>query len=204
MRVRIIAAALIAAATMGFAAPSIAAEAGDWQIRARAIGVIPVESASITGLAGDVDIDDAWMPEVDFTYFVSPNFSIELIAATTEHDVMATAGVDLGSVWILPPTLLAQYRFDTTANWQPYVGAGINYTIFYNESTPPGITIDYDNSFGFALQAGVDIMVDEHWLLNVDVKKIFLGTDVSILGGAITADVDIDPWVIGVGFGYRF
>ena len=204
MRVRIIAAALLAAATMGFAAPVFAAEAGDWQIRARAIGVIPDESANLTGLTGSIEIEDDWEPEVDFTYFLNNNWSVELIAATTRHEVMATAGVDLGTVWLLPPTLLLQYRFDTTANWQPYIGAGINYTVFYNEETPGNFKIDYDDSLGFALQTGVDIMIDEHWLLNVDVKKLWLSTDVSVMSGAVTAEVDINPWIFGVGFGYRF
>lgn len=208
MRVRNIAMALVAAATMSFAAPALAAnataEAGDWQIRIRALGVIPIESANVTGLTGSIEISDNWQPEIDFTYFISSNWSVELIAATTQHDVMATAGVDLGTVWLLPPTLLLQYRVDTSANWQPYVGAGLNYTVFYNEETPGGFPINYDDAFGFAAQVGVDIMLDEHWLLNLDVKKIWLSTDVSVMSGAVRANVDINPWVLGVGFGYRF
>jgi outer membrane protein len=54
------------------------------------------------------------------------------------------------------------------------------------------------------LQFGVDYMLNEHWLVNVDVKKLFLSTDVSLNGGAITADVDINPWIVGAGIGYRF
>ncbi|MDX5494491.1 MAG: outer membrane beta-barrel protein, partial [Alphaproteobacteria bacterium] len=88
----------------------------------------------------------------------------------------------------------------------PYVGAGLNYTFFYNEDAPGGAvtSIDYENSFGWALQAGVDYAVADRWYVNFDVKKIFLSTDVSINGGAINADVDLDPWLIGVGVGYRF
>ena len=112
--------------------------------------------------------------------------------------------VDLGSVWVLPPTLTAQYHFNNSTGIVPYVGAGINYTFFYN-ADPGGVSsVKYDDGFGYALQSGVDYKLDEHWMLNADIKKIFLNTDASVNGGAVTADVDLDPWVIGFGFGYRF
>ncbi len=206
MRLRIIAAAIAGVLVTGFAAPALANMDG-WQVRARAIGVIPDESASFTP-SGSVSVDDAWMPELDFTYFASENISFELILATTEHDVSANVtglgNVDLGSVWVLPPTLTAQYRFNPQSQFQPYVGVGINYTIFYGEDEPAGINMSYDDSFGFALQGGVDIMIDEHWLFNIDVKKIWLSTDVNVNAGLVTGNVDLDPWVVGVGFGYRY
>lgn len=202
MRISVVtAAALAGAVIMGAAAPAFA-EAGDWQVRARAIGVIPDEDSSLTP-ALNASVDDAWMPELDFTYFFNDHFSAELILATTEHDVSAS-GTNLGSVWVLPPTLTLQYRPMPNSQLQPYVGAGVNYTIFYNQDEPAGINIEYDNSFGLALQAGADFMLDEHWLVNVDVKKIWLSTDVNVNGGAVTGEVDLDPWVVGVGFGYRF
>jgi outer membrane protein len=87
----------------------------------------------------------------------------------------------------------------------PYVGAGLNYTIFYNEDAGSSITsIDYENSLGYALQAGVDYALDDNWSLNLDVKKLWLDTDVKINGGAVTANVNLDPWIVGVGVGYRF
>jgi outer membrane protein len=201
MRVRIILAALIGALTLGLAAPAFATQDG-WQVRARAIGILPDTGSDLTP-ALSADVDDAWVPEVDFTYFLSENISFELILATAEHDVSAS-GIDLGSVWILPPTLMAQYRPNPQGQIQPYVGAGVNYTIFYNEEGTAGFSTDYDDIFGFALQAGADIMIDEHWLFNVDVKKIWLSTDVSVNNGAVVGEVDIDPWVVGIGFGYRF
>jgi len=209
MRVRNIAAAVLAVATLGFAAPALAvdatAEAGDWQIGVRAVVVIPDESGSLS-IGGDVEVDLDTKPEFDVTYFINSNWALELIATTTQHDVMATAGggTDLGNVWLLPPTLLVQYRFDTSANWQPYLGAGLNYTVFYNEETPGGFKIDYSDEFGFALQMGADIFVDEHWLINLDVKHIFLNSDVNVANGAVTGNVTIDPWIVGVGLGYRF
>ena len=195
----------------GMAAPAHAEfqgkSAGDIMVRARVIGVIPDESASTT-IGGDVNVSDDWVPEVDFTYFVTDNIALELIAATTKHDVShKPTGIDLGEVSLLPPTLTLQYHFMPKERFSPYVGAGLNYTFFYDEPPAAGSpvpSIDYENSVGYALQAGIDYAVADQWYLNVDVKKIFLSTDVSMNGGAIRADVDLDPWVVGFGVGYRF
>jgi len=195
--------ALGCALALGLAAPAFAAGGADsWQVRARAIGVLPDTSSSLTP-ALNADVDDAWMPELDFTYYMTENVGFELILATTKHDVSAS-GIDLGSVWVLPPTLTVQYHFNPGAQVQPYVGVGVNYTVFYGEDEPAGFNVSYDDSFGFAAQAGVDFMLDEHWLVNVDVKKIWLSTDVNVNNGGVVGSVDIDPWVVGVGVGYRF
>lgn len=180
--------------------------AGDFMVRARAIAVAPDEDASTT-IGGNVSIDNDVVPEVDFTYFITDSIALELIAATTKHDVTHNAGIDLGEVSLLPPTLTLQYHFMPKERLSPYVGAGLNYTIFYNEDVAAGspvTSIDYDNAFGYALQVGVDYALNDNWYANLDVKKLFLNTDVSMNGGAITADVDIDPWIVGVGVGYRF
>ena len=177
-----------------------------WMVRFRGIGVVPNAHATVSPIGGTVDIDDSFMPELDITYFFTDNIAVELILATTKHDVTATpSDTGLGDVWLLPPTLTAQYHFMPDSKISPYAGVGVNYTIFYNDSAAPGLApITYDDSFGLALQVGVDLKIDDHWLFNIDTKKIFLDTDVSIAGGAITADVDIDPWVFGFGVGYRF
>ena len=178
-------------------------------VRGRFIAVVPQESADISSIGGDVDISNAYVPELDLTWFFTKNIAVEAIAAITPHDVKATntslGNVDLGSVWLLPPTVLLQYHHPF-GKWKPYVGAGVNYTVFFNEDAPGGTVthISYDNSFGWAMQAGVDYMLTDHWLLNLDVKKLFLNTDVNINNGAIKANVDIDPWIVGVGVGYRF
>ena len=112
----------------------------------------------------------------------------------------------MGSVWLLPPTLTLQYHFLPTSRFSPYVGAGLNYTIFYNEKKGALRSISYDDNIGYALQAGIDYAIAGAWSLNVDVKKLWLNTDVKAnLGGtALKADVDINPWIFGVGLGYRF
>ena len=179
-------------------------------IRGRGIAVIPRTSADISAIGGDTDISNAYVPELDLTWFFTKNIAVEAIAAIAPHSVDATGTslgkVDLGNVWLLPPTVLLQYHHPLPNGFKPYVGAGVNYTVFFNEDAPGGTVtdIDYENSFGWALQFGVDYMLDDHWLLNLDVKKVFLDTDVNINNGAIRADVNIDPWIVGVGIGYRF
>ncbi len=198
-----------AALTMVTAAPAMA-DAGDWLVRGRVINVTPDESATITPIGGDVSIDTSIVPELDITYFVADQWAFELILGVTPHDVRAVgtaAGdIDLGDVTLLPPTLTLQYHFNRDGDVRPYVGAGLNYTYFFNEDLPTGgiaTSIDYDASFGYALQAGADFQVSDDWFLNVDVKWVDIDTDVTI-NGAIAADVEIDPVIFGVGFGRRF
>ncbi|MEC9251197.1 MAG: OmpW family outer membrane protein [Pseudomonadota bacterium] len=203
---------LLLAATaiaMTAAAPAFA-DQGDWLIRLRAIDVMPNESADIDPIGGDVDIDSSIVPELDITYFFQDQWAVELILGVTPHDVAAVgtaAGdVDLGDVTLLPPTLTVQYHFNPEGSVRPYAGAGVNFTHFFDESLPSGsalTSIDYDNSFGFAVQAGIDFDMGNDWFFNVDAKYIDINTDVTI-DGAITADVDIDPIVFGLGFGRRF
>jgi outer membrane protein len=187
-----------------------------WQVRLRAVGVAPDESASIGIISGDVAISNALIPELDFTYFFTENFAAELILGTAKHDVQAintAAGdVNLGSVWLLPPTLTAQYHFYTSDKkvFKPYIGAGVNYTLFYNVKSGDVADVSYDNALGYAAQLGFDLMLDETFFINVDVKRLFLSTDVSVdasnlaPGLIIPAEIDINPWLVGVGVGMKF
>jgi outer membrane protein len=199
-------AALALCACCSLTAPT--AQAGfdphNWQLRLRAIDVNPSESSKGT-IAGKATVDAAVMPELDISYFFTDQFSLELILATSKHSVgWLPGGLNLGDVWVLPPTLTAQYHFLSDQKLSPYLGAGINYTIFYNGDPGTFNSVEYKNGFGYALQAGADYKLDDHWMLNADVKKIFLNTDVSVNNGAVRADVDLDPWVFGLGVGYRF
>lgn len=200
-----VAKAPVAAQTTAY---SDAFKAGDWMIRARAIGVIPQESSSLN-IGGEAKVNNSVTPELDFTYFFTQNIAAELILATTKHDVKAVgssagANVDVGSAWLLPPTLTLQYHFTQFEGFKPYVGAGINYTHFYNEKAGALATVDYSDSFGAALQAGVDVHLQGNWYANLDVKKVFINTTAKFNGGAVRADVDIDPIIVGVGIGYHF
>jgi outer membrane protein len=173
--------------------------ADNWMMRVRAIDIVPDVSTSPT-LAG-LDVSSEWVPEIDFTYFVSPNIGVELILGTARHEV-TLGGASLGKLNHLPPTLTLQYHFQPTPTIKPYVGAGVNYTRFYNVDLAPGLSID-KNSFGGALQAGVDIAVTKNGYINLDVKKIWINTDVKS-GGVKLTTLDIDPMVWGIGYGFRF
>ncbi|WP_417803393.1 OmpW/AlkL family protein [Thalassospira lucentensis] len=184
-------------------------QAGDFLIRGRVLGVVPDEDITSNTLPGSGDVDSDVIPELDFSYFVTDNIAFELIAGTSKHDVSwntGSADVDLGSVRLLPPTLTAQYHFMPDQRFSPYVGAGINYTFFYDAKRGDSQSISYDDGFGYAFQAGFDYAISGPWSLNVDVKKIFLNTDVTTNVGGTTykADADLDPWLFGVGVGYRF
>lgn len=196
-----------------------------WQVRVRGVGVIPTESANIGIIGGDVKVSETFIPELDFTYFFTKHIAAELILGTTKHEVQTVhsdisavggstdASVDLGSVYLLPPTLTVQYHFTPLKEkgFKPYVGAGINYTIFY-DAKPGNVVkgIEYDNAVGFAGQFGFDLMLDDTFFINVDVKKLFLSTDVTVdasnlaAGLSIPAEVDLDPWLLGFGIGMKF
>lgn len=185
--------------------------AGDFMIGLSAIGVLPTNGGS-TSIGGTPHANDAFTAQLDFTYFFTPNISLNLIAATTKHDVevrnVPGAGtIDLGSTWVLPPTLTLQYHPIPASRFSPYVGAGVNYTIFYSEggSRSPGITsVNIQDTWGFALNAGVNYEISRNWLANLDVKYLFLSPDVRVNGGAVTGNADLNPWVLGLGVRYRF
>ena len=184
-----------------------------WQIRLRGLAIVPNESATIQAIGGDVAISNAYIPELDFTYFFTKNLAAELILGTAKHDVKAIAtaagDIELGSVWLLPPTLTLQYHFNGT-KVHPYIGAGVNYTLFYNEdSGPVADAVSYDNSLGFDFQLGFDIDINDQWFINLDAKYLLLNTDVTVnatsaLGATVGADVDINPFIAGIGIGRRF
>ncbi|WP_430615502.1 OmpW/AlkL family protein [Flavobacterium sp. JP2137] len=195
-----------------------------WMVRVRGVGVVPNESATIGTIGGGVSLSNSFIPELDFTYFFTKNIAAELILGTTKHNVNTTSSdltavglpnsvdVDLGSVWLLPPTLMAQYHVYAGDVFKPYVGAGVNYTIFHSKKTGNTVqNVDYKNKFGYAFQIGFDIDINDTFFINFDVKKIFLKTDVTVdasnlAGGPldIPADVTIDPLLLGFGVGMRF
>ncbi|MFN8362601.1 MAG: OmpW family outer membrane protein [Cloacibacterium normanense] len=202
---------------------TVSLSAQNWQVRLRGVAVQPNEKSEVSAIGGDVNISNSFIPELDFTYFFNKNVAAELILGTTKHDVKTTgsnltaiggpasAEVDLGSVWLLPPTLTLQYHFYPTKTLKPYLGAGLNYTIFYSVDEGSVVKgLDYDNAVGFALQGGLDYMLNDKYFLNFDIKKLFLKTDVNVdatnlaSGLKIPAEVNIDPLLIGFGVGMKF
>lgn len=182
----------------------------DVLVRMRGISIIPQESGKPSAIGGHVSIGNASVPELDFSYFFKKNFALELILATATHSVSANKtalnNVDLGSVSILPPTLLAQYHHEF-GKFKPYVGAGLNYTIFYGANPGAAKNVTYSNNLGYAFQVGGDYQIAENLFLNFDVKKLYLSSDVKVVtygSGTVNADVDVNPVIAGFGLGYRF
>lgn len=189
------------------------AQTGDspWMVRVRLLAVEPDDdSSTITVIGGNAEVDDSVAVDVDFSYFFTDNIAAELTLTVSEHDVdaknTAVGKYDLGDVKLLPPTLTLQYHLIPDGKFRPYIGAGVNYTVFFDDDPGTATSIDYDNAFGFALQAGVDVGINENWAINFDVKKIWLDTDVSARTalGTVKTEVDIDPWLFGIGLAYRF
>jgi len=192
----------IAAAVLGsvLCASAVAqqAEEGSWMVRARAVH-LDSSNGDSTGLG--LSINDKWLPEFDVTYFYNKNLAVELILTVPQKQTLSSNGAAIGSFKHLPPTLTLQYHFDAPG-FKPYVGAGINYTRLSAVHLPAGVTVDR-NSFGPALQVGVDIPVAKNLYLNFDVKKVYIRTDVSAAGAKI-GRFKVDPMLVGVGLGWRF
>ncbi|MET0464170.1 MAG: OmpW family outer membrane protein [Chitinophagaceae bacterium] len=207
---------IIFAALIAISAAAFSQEKGEWRARLRATYVVPDASATITAIGGSADISKTLIPELDFTYFLLNRFSANLILGTTKHKVIATntalGNVDLGKVWLLPPTLTFLYHQPVAKGILPYAGAGVNYTIFYGEKEGPAIAkITYKDKFSFAAQAGIDFDINKKLLLNVDAKRFWLKTNNTVTtipsvaeGATVYADTKINPWLISVGLGLKF
>ena len=221
---------LVLALLSAFAPVLAQAEAGDWVVRVRAASVSPDEKSKLGSIGrtafptlissgATLSVDNNVIPELDISYYITKNIAMELILATgTRHDVSITNNTigllnqPLGSVNILPPTLTAQWHFNPDQMIDPYVGAGINYTHSFDRTlattaVSPGLPIHIDqNMFGAVAQVGVDVNLGSGWLINADVKYVKLNTDVKINTGTWVKidDLDINPWVFGVGIGKKF
>ena len=188
------------------------ARKGDWIVTGRLTDVSSSADDSIFTAAGadsglNVEVGHDIMPTLGFTYFLTDNISVEAILGATQHQIRALGGatdVAVHETWVLPPVVTLQYRPMPEARVSPYVGAGLNYMLFFNGEDQNGFTVDLEDGFGYALQAGADVALTGPWTLNVDVKKVWFDTEATINGGALTSDVNLDPWVVSVGFGRKF
>ncbi|QUM75342.1 outer membrane protein OmpW [Moritella sp. 24] len=201
------------------AAPAFAHQQGDIIVRAGAIMVAPNESSDdvdITGVAnfGEFQVNDNTQLGLNFTYMATDNIGIELVAATPfKHEVALEATGVIAEVHQLPPTLLAQYYFGNAGSkLRPYVGAGVNFTVFYDtkfNDTGKGAglsNLDMSNSVGLAAQVGVDYKINEKWLVNASVMYAGISSDVTFDVGndSYKIETDIDPLVYMVSVGYVF
>lgn len=209
------------------AAAALPAHAGDpnGNFMVRVLGTVvdpdtDVKSLTAGGasIAGDADVSTQVIPALTLSYFFTNNWAVELFCCFSKHNIdgkgaLAPLG-EIADTWIFPPVVTLQYHFDSLGPVKPYVGAGVQYIHFFSEGTGDNVlgagSVDIDDAWGFALQGGVDVSLGDGWYLNADVKKVFLNTDVTwnnvggVPGSNIKADVDIDPWIISAGVGYRF
>ena len=193
-------AALALAVFTSLAAPMAAqAQDGPWLVRVRAVNLDSANKDS-TGL--ELTVNNKVIPEVDISYFFTPNIAAELILTYPQKHTLKAGGTEIGTLKHLPPTLTAQYHFTDLGAFKPYLGAGVNYTRFSSVELPAGVDIDR-NSYGLAVQAGFDYEVAKNVYVNVDVKKVQIRTDVSA-GGSKIGEFKVDPLLVGVGVGYRF
>lgn len=220
---------------LAIAAPvAHAHQAGDIIIRAGAVTVQPNDSSSGvkvdrgalagTDLGGKATVGSDTQLGLNFAYMLTDNLGIELLAATPfTHDVhvkgtaLGAANGKLGTLKHLPPTLsLVYYPLDKASAFQPYIGAGINYTWFMDGDTSSRAeaagfsNLQASNSWGLAAQIGADYMLTDNIMINGQIRYIDIDTQVYVdhntLAGGVRAKVDVkvDPWVYMVGLGYKF
>lgn len=215
MNAKPLAATLCAAALSTLAAPALAqtaAQDGPWMVRLRAT-YLKMDTSSDAGLAGAlpadaITVNSKWIPEVDVSYFFTRNIAAELVLTIPQKQEVTVNALGLGTIGTfrhLPPTLLAQWHFTDFGAFKPYVGAGLNLTLIRSEKMSIGgtpVTLE-SSSLGPALQLGADWRLDNGWFLNVDVKKIWISSDV-YLGGTAISKVSLDPWALSLGVGKRF
>lgn len=206
MKLQHIALALVAATA---ATTAVAAPAGTWTIGAGAAYVDPnSDESSLLNGAAKVTADEDVRPSITFEYFPVKNVGVELLAAHPfKHDIMV-GDTKVGSTRLLPPTLSLQYHFDQGQKVVPFIGAGVNYTAFFDERlvlNNQAADLKLDDSWGAAGHVGVDFKFTERDALRLDVRYIDLKTDAKIktdptIGSVEAGEVDLSPWVYGVSF----
>lgn len=198
---KILVAALIAA---GALSSSVAqAQDGSFMVRVRAVDV-QFENGQKDGLPGPIEAESRWIPEIDLSYFITKNIAAELVLTYPQTVDITMAGANIGKIKALPPSLLVQYHFTDLGAFKPYVGLGVNYTLFFSrDNILNGAAAVDRSSVGLAAQVGFDYMFNKNWGLNLDVKYIQMETDVSLNGSKI-GTLNLSPITAGVGVSYRF
>lgn len=204
--------AALALSTLGALVTFTSARADDesWEVRLRGVYLAAAQqSDAITGLlpANAITINDKWLPDLDIEYFFLPHWSTELVLTYPQTQNVYVEGTKIGTFKHLPPVLTAKYDFLPGENFQPYVGAGVNITIISDVNlNVPGVSALKLNStsVGPALQAGFDYKIKDRWYMNLDVKWVLLGSNVYLPGQIRISSVELNPFLIGIGVGYRF
>lgn len=175
-------------------------------VRLRAVAIQPAnKSDAATGIpANAIHVSNKTIPEVDFSYFFNANLAAELILTVPQQHDVTLSGTKIGTFKHLPPTLTAQWHFLPGQTVNPYVGAGLNFTLISDVKLANGALDLGKSSLGAALQAGVDFKVAKNCFINIDAKYVQIKSDVKTAAGAKVTTVKVDPLLLGVGVGYRF
>lgn len=210
---------LLLTSAMVLSTPAMAYEAGDILMRVGTTTVAPESTSDDVqgiGISSQASADDNTQLGISSTYMITNNFGVEVLGATPfTHKLTGRGGLDgvnIGEVKHLPPTVSAQYFFmDSKSALQPYVGAGLNITVFFDEKVHSDLNasyqkLDLDESVGLAVQAGIDYKINEEMFINASAMYAKIGTTATLEGtaGTLTADYDLDPMVYRVNFGYKF
>ncbi|WP_041778423.1 OmpW/AlkL family protein [Beijerinckia indica] len=202
-------------------APTLPDAFQPWQIRLRAVGLITSSGGGNTVRAqangayvsDGIKASNAVIPEIDISYYLTKNFALELVCCVSYHKLFLKGGplanTQVGDTWVFPPTVMLQYHWTDFGKFQPYIGVGVNYTHYFNQQAAYGVLshLSVNDSWGIAGQVGFDYMINDHWGVNVDVKKIMMEPSVTANlgnGTLLRGGARIDPWLIGAGITYRF
>jgi len=207
--------ALAAATATAFASvPALAYEKGDMMLRVGAAGVYPTgdsETISAVGPGAKVEAEDAWSLGLTFTYMFTDNIGLGVLGAYPfEHDIEGKGSISglgkVGKTTQLPPTVTLEYYFNNTTPLTPYLGAGVNYTYFWDEEGKGALSdanLDIDDSWGYAFEGGVDYSINDQWMVSAQVYYINIETRAKV-SGIGSFDVDVNPWAYVLTAGYKF
>jgi outer membrane protein len=207
---------MIAAAGLLTATVALAADGGPWEVRLRGVFLDPANNSDAIPLLAvpkdAIHVNSKWLPDLDIEYFFTPNWSSELILTypqkqTVTVEKSALGGpTDIGTFKHLPPILTAKYNFIPDGTFRPYVGVGVNLTLLSQRylviPTVGPLHMDA-SSVGPAAQAGFDYKIADHWFLNLDAKWAMIRSDLK-LAGVQVSQARLDPFLFGIGIGYRF
>tara|TARA_E500000331_G_scaffold343019_1_gene377361 strand:- start:678 stop:1310 length:633 start_codon:yes stop_codon:yes gene_type:complete len=196
--------------TLTISVASKAADADDWLIRLRALAIQTNANGTSDEMGGSVRTGDDLIPEIDITYYLADDISVETMFGIAEYNVQlddsALGNVDVGTVKKLPATVTIKYHINQFEDLIPYFGIGASYTIFFDEDVGRNINnIDYSNEFGFVFQIGLDYNIADNTYINLDMKKFIIDADMRMNNSSINANsVSLNPLMIGIGVGYKF